>query len=181
MSSTLSRAIALAVLCGALFTFANGRATAMQASPRKAAELVLSGKKISLDYGAPSARGRKVMGELVPYDKVWRLGANKATHLTTEADLVIGGLNVPAGTYTLFALPSAGGWKLIINKKTGQWGIPYPPEDEKMELGRVNMKVEKTPAPVEQMVLALDKSGTGGVLKMEWENTRASVSIALKK
>ncbi len=181
MSFTISRALALAVLGGALFTFANGLATAMQASPRKTAELVLNGKKISLDYGAPAVRGRKVMGELVPYDKVWRLGANKATHLTTEADLVIGGLNVPAGTYTLFAFPSANGWKLIVNKKTGQWGIPYPPEDEKMELGRVNMKVEQTPALVEQMLLALDKAGSGGVLKMEWENTRVSINLAVKK
>lgn len=173
----MARAAACVVLGGALLTL-----TAFaQQSPRKSAELVLNGKKISLDYGAPSVRGRKVMGGLVPYDQVWRLGANKATHITTEADLNIGGVDVPAGTYTLFALPSASGWKLIINKKTGQWGIPYPPETEKMELARVAMKVEQTPALVETMVLALDKAGAGGVLKMEWENTRVSVNFTVKK
>lgn len=154
---------------------------AWQASPRKSAELTLNGKKISVDYGAPSMRGRKIFGGLEPYGKVWRTGANKATHLTTEVDLVVGGVNVPAGTYTLFTVPSESGWKLIINKTTGQWGIPYKPEYEKTELARIDMKVEKTASPVELFTISLDKAGSGGVLKLEWENTRASVNFTEKK
>lgn len=116
------------------------------------------------------------MGDLVPFGEVWRLGANKATHLTTETDLTIGKLAVPAGTYTLFVLPAADGWKLIVNKKTGQWGIPYKAEYEATELGRVDMKVTKTKALVEQMSIAID----GGLLKIEWENTQASVALRAK-
>ncbi|MEP7271910.1 MAG: DUF2911 domain-containing protein [Acidobacteriota bacterium] len=150
-------------------------------SPRGSAEMSLNGKKVSVDYGRPSMHGRKVMGGLVPFDQVWRLGANIATHLTTEADLVIGGINVPKGTYTLFALPGQSSWKLIINKVTGQWGIPYKPEYEKEELGRVDMKVEKIPTAVEEFTISLEPAGSAGNLKLEWENTRASIRIAEKK
>lgn len=150
-------------------------------SPRQAAEMTLNGKKISVDYGAPSVRGRKVFGELVPFNQVWRLGANKATHLTTEANLMFGKVEVPAGTYTLFAIPAETGWKLIINKTTGQWGIPYKPEYEKTELARVEMKVAKTAAPVELMVISLAQAGKGGTLKVDWENTSASIGFTEKK
>src|SRR5947207_10019570 len=92
-------------------------------SPPGTAEVTLKGKKITIDYSRPFMKGRKIMGELVPYGKVWRTGANEATTLTTEADVNIGGANVPAGTYTLYTLPSEGTWKLIINKQTGQSGL----------------------------------------------------------
>ncbi|MBO0720447.1 MAG: DUF2911 domain-containing protein [Blastocatellia bacterium] len=150
-----------------------------KASPRKSAEMTLNGKKISVDYGAPSVRGRKIFGELVPYNQVWRLGANEATHFKTEADLKVGDATVPKGTYTLWVWPTESGWKLIINKSTGVWGTPY--KYEETELARVDMKLEKTKAPVEQMVLALNNAGEGGMIKMEWENTRASVHFAEKK
>ncbi|MBS1809760.1 MAG: DUF2911 domain-containing protein [Acidobacteria bacterium] len=148
------------------------------ASPRGAAEVTVAGKKISIDYGRPSVKGRKIMGGLVPYDQVWRTGANKATHLTTEADLMIGKLLVPKGTYTLFTLPSESGWKLIINKHTGQWGIPYKYESE--ELGRVDMKVAKTSAAVEQFTISLTGAQNGGTLSLEWEMTKASVDFKVK-
>lgn len=151
-----------------------------QQSPRGAAEVTLAGKKISVDYGRPSMRGRKIMGELVPYDQVWRTGANKATHLTTEADLMIGNVLVPKGTYTLFTLPSASGWKLIINKHTGQWGIPYKPEYEQEELARIDMKVTTLSAPVEQFTISLTSANNTGTLKLEWETTSASVDFKVK-
>ncbi len=150
-------------------------------SPRGSAEFTLNGKKISVDYGQPSMHGRKIMGALVPYDQVWRLGANKATHLTTEADLLVAGVSVPKGTYTLFAVPSQGSWKLIINKVTGQWGIPYKPEYEKEELGRIPMRVESLTSPVEQFTISLTKTGNGGTLKFEWDNAGASVGFSEKK
>jgi hypothetical protein len=150
-------------------------------SPRGSAEMTLNGKKISVDYGRPSMHGRKIMGGLVPYDQIWRTGANKATHFTTEADLIIGRVTVPKGTYTLFTLPSQSGWKLIINKTTGQWGIPYKAEYIPQELARIDMKVETLSAPVEQFTIILEQAGSGGILKLEWENTRASVNFAEKK
>lgn len=148
------------------------------ASPRGEASVTIAGKKISIDYGRPFAKGRKIMGDLVPYDQVWRTGANKATHLTTEADLMFGNVLVPKGTYTLFTLPSEKGWKLIINKHTGQWGIPYKYESE--ELARIDMKVTKLPAAVEQFTIALTAAKNGGTLKLDWEMTSASVNFTVK-
>lgn len=152
--------------------------TQAPASPRKSAEMMLNGKKVSIDYGSPSMRNRKIVGELVPYGKVWRTGANKATHLTTEADLLIGGVTVPKGTYTLYTLPTETGWKLIINKQTGQWGTVY---DQAQDLARIDLKATKTPAPVESFTISLSPAGNNGNLKMEWENTSAWVMFAEKK
>jgi len=85
---------------------------------------------------------------------------------------------VPAGSYTIFTLPALDKWTLIINKKTGEWGIPYKYESD--ELARVDMKVSKLPAPVENFTTAYDKSGSGCTLWMDWETTRASVDITAK-
>jgi hypothetical protein len=123
-------------------------------------------------------RGRKIMGGLVPFGQIWRTGANDATVLNTEADLTIGNLAVPKGRYAIFTLPSETGWKLIVNKVPDQMGaFNY---DEKQDLGRVDMKVGKTSAPVEQFTITLAKSGKGGVMKLEWENTSASVDFQVK-
>jgi len=147
-------------------------------SPHETTEFSLNGKKITVSYGRPYMKGRKIMGGLVPYDQVWRTGADEATVLTTEADLMIGNLAVPKGSYAVFTLPSESGWKLIINKVDKQFGaFDY---DEKQDLGRVDMKVGKTSAPVEQFTIALAKAGNGGVMKLEWENTSASVDIKVK-
>jgi hypothetical protein len=147
-------------------------------SPHETTELTLNGKKISVTYGRPSMKGRKIVGALVPYGQVWRTGADEATVLNTEADLTIGNLAVPKGKYAIFTLPSETGWKLIINKVADQMGaFNY---DEKQDLGRVDMKVGKTSAPVEQFTITLTKSGNGGVMKLEWENTSASVAFQVK-
>jgi Protein of unknown function (DUF2911) len=176
LTRSVTTSIALVVAFGLQLSVLSAQ---QMKSPPKTAEMTLNGKKISLKYSAPSMRQRKIMGELVPYNEVWRLGANEATHLTTETDLMFGNVLVPKGTYTLWALPSQTGWKLIINKQTGVWGTPY--KYESSELARIDMKVEKTSAPVEEMVLSLAPAGNGGVLKMEWENTRASVTFTEKK
>jgi len=149
-----------------------------RASPHETVELTLNGKKITVTYGRPYMKGRKIVGGLVPYDEVWRTGADEATVLTTEADLTIGNLAVPKGSYSLFTLPSESGWKLIVNKEDKQWGaFNY---NEKRDLGRVDMKVGKTSAPVEQFTIAFAKAGNGSIMKMEWENTSASVDLEVK-
>ncbi len=150
------------------------------ASPAATVEATIAEKKVSITYSRPSMKGRAVMGGLVPYDKVWRTGANKATVFTTEVDLVFGKTVVPAGTYSLFTLPSASGWKLIINKFMPSWGIPYKPEYEKDELGRIDMKVGKTAAAVEMFTINLEGKGKKGKLTLEWENTSASIEFAYK-
>jgi hypothetical protein len=148
-------------------------------SPAASASCDLGGgKTIKTDYSSPRMKGRKIYGGLVPFGEVWRTGANSATTFVTSADVVVGGKAVPAGSYTLFTLPTASGWKLIINKKTGEWGIPYTYESD--ELARVDMKVSKLPSPVENFTIAYEKSGSGCTLRLDWETTRASVDITGK-
>ena len=147
-------------------------------SPAASAACDLSGKSIKTDYSSPRMKGRKIYGGLVPFGEVWRTGANEATTFVTSADVVVGGKTVPAGSYTIFTVPGADKWTLIINKKTGEWGIPYKYESD--ELVRVDMNVSKLPAPVENFTIAYDKSAGGCTLRIDWETTRASVNISAK-
>jgi Protein of unknown function (DUF2911) len=133
------------------------------------------GKAIHVDYSSPRAKGRKIFGEVVPFGKVWRTGANEATSFKTDADLVADRVTVPAGSYTIFTLPSENGWKLIINKQTGQWGTVY---DEKQDLARIEMKKQATSRPIENFTIAFDLLAENTCrMRVEWENTRASVDF----
>ena len=144
-------------------------------SPPGKAETTINGKKITVDYSRPSMRGRKIVGALVPYNKVWRTGANSATSFATETDLDIGGEKIPKGKYTLYTWPSEKTWKLIINKQTGQWGTEY---DQAQDLARVDLKKEALKKPVETFTISFSpvKNGTTDLI-LEWENTRLSVQI----
>ena len=137
------------------------------------------GKTITINYSSPRAKGRKIFGELVPYGQVWRTGANDATAFVTDANLSVGGKAVPAGSYTIFTVPNAGKWTLIVNKKTGEWGIPYKYEAD--ELARVDMKVSPTTSAVENFTIALSPMGGSCTLNISWENTQASVDISENK
>jgi len=148
-----------------------------QLSPRDTARAALGGAEVSIDYSRPSRRGRDIFGVLEPWNKVWRTGANAATQLTTPVDLVIGGATVPAGKYTLWTLPAPGGWKLIINKQTGQWGTEYHAEQD---LVRVDAKVETLAAPVEQFTIAFDPAAAPTAITFTWDKTRYSVPVAKK-
>lgn len=147
--------------------------------PGEASVSFADGKTVTIKYSRPSVKGRKIFGGLVPYDQVWRTGANAATSLSTDTDLDIGGTTVPKGNYTIYSLPTQNGWKLIINKQTGQWGTKYDPSQD---LGRVDMKVTKLSSPVEEFTISLDKAGPdAATLKLQWENTEGSVSVNEKK
>ncbi|HXK60728.1 MAG TPA: DUF2911 domain-containing protein [Acidobacteriota bacterium] len=146
-------------------------------SPPAETSVTINGKTISIKYSAPSMRGRKIFGELVPYGKVWRAGANAATALHTDADLDLGGLTVPKGDYTLYVWPEANKWTLIVNKETGQWGTRY---NQQLDLGRVEMNMSQAPAPIETFKITLSETGSNSAkLEMAWENTVASVPIAV--
>ncbi len=157
-------------------------------SPPGTAEFKFAdGKTITIKYSRPMIRDpktgepRKIMGGLVPYGQVWRTGANEATSFVTTADLDVGGTKVPAGSYTLYTLPQENApWKLIISKKTGQWGIPYPGPE--FDLARIDMKTGKTPELVQQFTISFDQRGPdAGTLKLDWENTSASVDFSEAK
>ena len=148
--------------------------------PASAACQFSDGKTIKIDYSSPRAKGRKIFGEasekaLVPYGQIWRTGANDATTLVTDTNVTVGGKAVPAGSYTIFTEPKADAWLLVISKKTGEWGTDYPGEKE--DLLRVPMTVSKTSVPVENFTIAFDQAGSKCTLRIEWENTRASVEI----
>jgi hypothetical protein len=164
--------LAFAILTLTLFASA-------QASPPASATCDLGGgKNIKTDYSSPRMKGRKVYGGLVPLGEVWRTGANAATTFVASSDVVVGGKTVPAGSYTLFTVPSADKWTLIVNKKTGEWGIPYKYESD--ELVRIDMKVSKLPSAVENFTIGYDKSGSGCTMRLDWDTTRASVDISAK-
>src|SRR5258706_9610316 len=105
-------------------------------SPPASAECKFSdGKTVKIDYSSPRAKGRKIFGEasekaLVPYGQIWRTGANDATTFVTDTNVTVGGKAVPAGSYTIFTVPKADAWSLVISKKTGEWGTDYPGEKE---------------------------------------------------
>jgi Protein of unknown function (DUF2911) len=131
---------------------------------------------LSVAYYAPSMRGREVFGRLIPYGQVWRTGENAPTLFTTEIDIKIGELAVPAGTYSLYSIPSTSGWKLIINKRYPREGDIY---DEDQDLGRTNMTFDSTPPrPVETLIIKFRPSGTRAVaLHIMWENTDVYTTI----
>lgn len=152
-------------------------------SPPAATSITVNGSVVSIKYGAPSLRARKMFGEggrvtQDPNYPVWRAGANSATALHTEADLDINGLMVPKGDYTLFALVNEDTWQLIVSKETGQWGLAYKKDND---LGRVKMTMSKPATPIETYVMTLSSAGGNKAkLQLEWENVIASVNITVK-
>ncbi|HXC25356.1 MAG TPA: DUF2911 domain-containing protein, partial [Gemmatimonadaceae bacterium] len=127
---------------------------------------------VVLDYGRPSMRGRAIFGGLVLYGQVWRTGANAATVLKIDKTLKIDTLTVPPGEYTLYTLPSATGWQLIVNKEVGQWGLTYHPQ---FDLGRVPMTVATTTAnpPVEKFLIDF----ANGQLRLRWDTSVIQVPV----
>lgn len=148
-----------------------------QLSPRDTVRASLGGASVLVDYGRPAKRGRVIFGNVVPWDSVWRTGANAATTLVTDKALDVGGTTVPAGTYTLFSLPSQSGWKLIISKRTKEWGTEYDPM---ADLARIPMQASKLSSPVEQFTIRVEPQGDGGVLHLMWDDTDAAVPVKPK-
>jgi len=146
-------------------------------SPPATSSITIAGKKITVEYYAPSAHGRKIMGGLVPFDEVWCTGANVATGLTTEADLEIGNLRLPKGTYSIWTIPNLKEWTLIINKESGQFHLDY---NASLDFGRTRMTVKSLAEPVETLKVQLaNGGGNKGTLALLWENTEASVPLTV--
>ncbi len=146
-------------------------------SPRDTVRAEIGGASVMIDYGRPGMRGRTIFGNVVPWNTVWRLGANAATQLITNKTLKFGSKKVEPGIYTLFALPSQTGWKLIINKQHGQWGTVY---DEKMDLLRLPLKTEMPKEPVERFTFSVEGHGKSGVLSFAWEKTKETIPFTVQ-
>jgi hypothetical protein len=147
-------------------------------SPRDSLSATIGSATISVVYGRPLARGRQIFGNIVPWDQVWRTGANQATVLRTDHDLVIGGTPVPAGSYSLFTVPGREGWQLIINRQTGQWGTAHDPAQD---MARIPMTRETLPQRLEQFTITIEPAGPrAGVLRLAWDDARATVPLQLR-
>jgi hypothetical protein len=169
----LIRSIASFACCTILATV--GLAQAPVASPPATADVSLSGKAVSIHYNSPRLKGRAIGSQLAPYGEVWRTGANPATTLITKANLKVGTLTVPAGTYTIYTLPNANQWLLIINKQTGQWGTEYHQEQD---LGRTPMTSKPVSASQEDMSLTFENTkGNSTELHVKWGKTDEFVKV----
>lgn len=154
-----------------------GERRAGLASPAAKTSVTIKGKQITVDYFAPSMRGRRIMGGLVPYGEVWCTGANIATGFTTEADLQIGSLKLPKGKYSIWTLPTEKEWTLIVNKQSGQHHLDYEPE---RDFGRTKMSLKTLSSPVETMKIDLAATGGNqGTLAVNWETTQAWIAFTV--
>lgn len=129
----------------------------------------------TVDYGRPLARGRTLLGDVIPYDYVWRTGANAATQFTTSAPIRLGGIALAPGTYTLWTLPRRDGVSLIVNRQTGQWGTGYGPA---YDIGRTPLASDAPAAPAEEFTISIEpKDAHSGVLALAWGPFRWTTQI----
>jgi hypothetical protein len=149
-----------------------------QLSVRDTTRAAIGGATFTVDYGRPLARGRQLLGDIIPYDRVWRTGANAATQFTTSAPITLAGIRVPAGSYTLWTVPRANGADLIVNKQTGQWGTGY---DAAQDLGTGHMATETLASQVERFTISIRAvDDRHGLLVMEWGPFRWTAPISLE-
>jgi hypothetical protein len=147
-----------------------------QESPRESASGSINGATIKIDYGSPSVKGRKIWGGLVPYDKIWRTGANPVTEIETSKDLKIEGKPLPAGKYSIFTIPGEKEWKVIFNSETGQWGIKddgSANDDQAKDVLTVTVKPEKSKEFKEHLTFMIDQNG----FALVWENLAVPVMV----
>ena len=148
-----------------------------QLSVRDTLRAVIGNASFTVDYGRPLARGRDLLGNVLPYDRVWRTGANAATQFTTSAPITIAGIRLDPGTYTLWTIPRANGADLIVNRQTGQWGTGYNPAHN---IGTAAMTTHTAESPVEKFTISIRPNGTDrGELLLEWGSFRWSAPIVL--
>jgi hypothetical protein len=138
----------------------------------------IGGARLLVDYGRPSKRGRTIFGNVVPFDRIWRTGADLATHFVTDRLLDFDGVLLPKGAYTLHTIPRPDGWTLLVSSQTGQWGSVAP--DPERFVARIPMRVSRAASVVETFTIAIDSSATGGVLRMEWDDTVAEAGFVVR-
>lgn len=146
-------------------------------SPAATATATLDGARIEVAYSQPAKRGRDIWGGLVPYGEIWRTGANSATIFTTDTDLILNDMNLPAGSYTLWTTFTGSSQELIVNRQTGQWGTEY---DESRDFGRVSMTIDQLRDVVERFTISFQEMEGGGVMHLSWDRTRFSVPIRFR-
>ena len=144
-------------------------------SPHESVSGTVGEANITITYGRPYKKGREIYGGLVPFDAVWRTGADEATTIESDRDLMLGSLHVPAGKYSVYTIPSVEKWTLIVNNVADQWGTQY---DEAQDLGRAEMSVAEASEMTEQLTIAIETGeGSNGTLSIVWDMTVATLPI----
>lgn len=147
-------------------------------SPLEVVSMKWEDTYVKITYSRPHKRGREIFGNLEPYGKVWRTGANEATEITTTGDIKLAGNKVPAGTYTLFTIPQEDKWTIILNSDLGQWGA-YRYDEEKDVL-RFDVPTKKLPVTYEPFTIEFEQTANNVVLKMMWDQTGVEIPVSFK-
>jgi hypothetical protein len=156
---------------------------ASRKSPLDSLSFKVAGQPIKVCYGRPSSRGRVMLGgEAVPYGKLWRTGANEPTIFYTPIALKVAGIGVTPGVYSLYTVPGAKEWEIIVNQSIAQWGKEdqYTDEIKSQEVGRGKVKTESLSKPVETFTIRAEPSGNKASLVLEWEKTRVPIPVESK-
>ena len=174
MKNNIIKAGATAVIL--LLTTTTIWAQAVKASPAATATGTINGANITIKYSSPAVKGRKIYGELVPYDKVWRAGANEATVFTTDKKIMVGKTPLEAGSYSIYAIPGEKTWKIIFNSETGQWGTTHSGESTRVpakDVVSILVKPVKTAASEERLKYEISAKG----FSLVWENQSVFVPV----
>jgi hypothetical protein len=145
-------------------------------SPRDTARATIGGSVVLIDYGRPATRGRVIFGAVVPFNQVWRTGANAATQFETTRNVMIGGVAVPAGKYSLWTIPTRGRWQFILNRQTGQWGTVY---DSTQDILRIPVNAQLLNDVVERFTITIEPTPAGGRIEMAWDRTRVRIPFTI--
>lgn len=173
---------ALSILGAGIFCLAAlaSSCRAQMSPPAKASCQFSNGKTITVNYSSPRVRGRTIFGGLVPYGKVWILGANAQTSFNTTSGVTIAGKNVPAGTYGLYAIPNPDSWTLILSSQIQHGRMSYYP-GQSSDFARVPMTTSKLPSKQENFTISFVPNGSVCTMQVDWDMTRATVAINEKK
>lgn len=166
-------AIALLLFGTTVFSVTSAQAQQQPASPPATASGKIGGANVTINYSSPSVKGRQIWGGLVPYDQVWRAGANKATVLETDKDITLEGKTLKAGKYSLFAQPGQQEWKIILNSETGQWGVNNQGQanrDPAKDVLTLSVKPQKSPM-TEKLTYEVGKDA----IVLKWENLQVPI------
>jgi hypothetical protein len=150
-----------------------------RASPYDSTLFTIAGEEAKLCYGRPSVRGRQIFGDLVPYDTLWRTGANEPTIIHLPVDATVAGIPLEAGSYSIYTVPGREEWQVVVNSSTEQWGheSQYVDEVRAQEVARATVPATSTEAPVETLNIHAEVADPGVDLVLEWESTRVRIPV----
>lgn len=187
MNSFLKRlVIILALVAAGLFLYSHfvEDIFSKRLSPKDVVKFELNDTKLEVFYNRPSKKGREVFGALVPYNQVWRTGANEATTFSCNKDLIIGDVSIPKGAYTLWTIPNDSIWHVFFNTKQYPWGVDEhmnPMREPEFDLAEIEVPVIHINNPVEQFTIAFDNSTDNLKMTMAWDQTKVEIPLEISK